>query len=124
MLSFFNKKSSLSAAMRFYNSVAFVYAAYDYYTNPNASWDEQGAEMALAALNMLCLRENMNIFEGVASAALNSMGLGAIFRGYTSGSSGVEPVINLVGGAGHLLSAYACLFNNLDAPNEPHIKPG
>ncbi len=123
MLGFFNKENSFVAAMRLYNSVAFVYAAYSYYTNPEASWDEQGAEMALAALNLLTLREGTDVLEAVALSALNFMGVGANFRGYTSECTSIGSAVNLVGGLGHLLTGVACVVNNMSDQEKTSARP-
>lgn len=106
-LSFFNKRNSFAATMRFYNAVVFVYAAYDWYTNLDATWDEQGLEMAVAAINMMALREGVVFTEAMGIAALNLVDLGALLRGLSSEWSSVHPVINLVAATGHLLSPLA-----------------
>lgn len=104
MTSFFNQKNPCAAVMRVYNSVVLVCAAYDYYTNPDSSWDEQGFAMAVSVLNIVSLRPNTGIIVGMGSLALNFTALGAVLRGYTSEWSSVSPAINLIAAAGHIAS--------------------
>ncbi len=107
MFSFFNKRSAVIASIQAYNIAAFVFAAYDLYTNPDASWDEQGVELAIHAVNVLHLREGTPMGAGLACAALNFAGFGAIFRGFTSDWSSVSPAVNVIGASGHIVSAVA-----------------
>ena len=103
----FNHKNRFAAGMQMYNSIAFVYAAYDFYTNPDASWDEQGLEMALNALNLFSLRPDTSMLEGLASGAINLVGAGSFLRGAVSSCSSFSSPMNVISATGHVVSALA-----------------
>ena len=127
MLGFFNKKNSVIAGIQTYNIIAFVFAAYDLYTNPEASWDEQGVALAINAINILSLREGTPIIQAIGTSALNFAGLGAVFRGLTSDWSSVSPAINIIAAAGHFVSAVGaatvgCNSEEAEEADEPSVK--
>ena len=112
MLGFFNlinKRSGYAQSLQAYNSLLMVYSIFNYFTNPNATWDEQLVEAFLNAMTVCTLRETASAGEAVITAAANLIGLGGVLRGVTSGSTSMPLMMNTLEGLLHFVSAKAAV---------------
>lgn len=121
MTLFFNRQRTWKATFQAYNLLVMGIAAYDFLTNPRATFSEHGTDLAIHALTILTLREVPSGLTAGGTSLLNVMRLGAIYAGMTSGCSALTSIANIADALTHACNALATFDVAIDTihPIEP-----
>ena len=104
MFSFFNKQSPYKAALQIYNLVTVALVAHDLATKPEATWSEDGFDILVHLASAIALQVKPSVITDLSSVLLNSVRIGAIYSGVTSGGSAIPLALNIVDVANHLVN--------------------
>ncbi len=119
MLGLFNRKSAWKLGLQGANLVALLVATYDLYQNPD-KLAQNGFDMAVHALTLLSLRENVGAIEAFLATNLNSGQIAVLGVGAASGCANLaNPLVAVIADVTlHTLSGVSVIFSSDEEENK------